>query len=104
MKTYKIKEEYRSNWRCEVNKNPIIDAWEVKCLAYDWGMSVDELLEQLEEVDVWTVVQVGGEYDGYSVAMFENEALATNFGHDHADDYPLGCAIFAPDGSMIVGW
>lgn len=52
----------------------------------------------------YIVYAVGGDVDGKEVARFTNEADATNYGYDHSDDYPLGCAIFDSDGKEIIGW
>lgn len=52
MKTYKIKEEYWSRWGSEVNENTRTTLEEIKWLANEWWeISVEELLNQVEEVE-----------------------------------------------------
>ena len=52
----------------------------------------------------YTVIAVGGKDDGKTVAEFTNEADAINYCYDHADDYPLGHAIFDGNGKMLENW
>lgn len=57
-KTYKVKEEYWSKWGAEVNENTIITEDEVNRLSAEWGVSHEDLVEQLEEISqIWFAVQ-----------------------------------------------
>ena len=49
MRTYKIKEEYIDKWGSDANDETIVTYEQVKRFAHDWEITVDELLEQLEE-------------------------------------------------------
>lgn len=51
MKQYRIKAEFWSAWGNEVDENTIVDENEVKRLSCEWGIPVDDLAEQLEEVE-----------------------------------------------------
>lgn len=50
MKMYTIKPEYLPLWGEDADENTIITQDDVERLAADWETSVEELLEQLEEV------------------------------------------------------
>lgn len=47
--TYLIKEEYWSKWGEDVNAETVVTDAEVKRLAAEWGVEVDDLMGQLEE-------------------------------------------------------
>lgn len=50
MKTYKIKPEFWSNWGSEINEDSaMVNEEEIERLAYEWGVSVDDLMSQVEE-------------------------------------------------------
>ena len=49
MKTYHIKPEYLDLWGSECTEETIIDENEVERLSAEWGIPVEELLEQLIE-------------------------------------------------------
>lgn len=48
---YRIKPEYLDEWGEDVTADYIITQDELEWLARQWDKSIDELLEQLEEVD-----------------------------------------------------
>lgn len=54
MKKYIVKYENRVNWNTENDINNdelwIVDENEIKCLAVEWGVDVDELMEQVDEI------------------------------------------------------
>ena len=50
MKTYTIMPEYLDQWGADADENTIITQDDVERLATDWETSVEELLDQLEEV------------------------------------------------------
>ena len=50
MKQYRIKPEFWSAWGEAVDENTIIDTAEIERLAREWDMTVDALMEQVEEV------------------------------------------------------
>lgn len=49
MKTYKIKPEFLSAWGEETTEETIITEAEIERLSSEWGVSVDTLMEQVEE-------------------------------------------------------
>ena len=52
----------------------------------------------------YKVVAVGGAHDGETVKTFAKEVDAINYCSEHADDHPLGYAIFDGDGKEIINW
>jgi hypothetical protein len=58
MKTYHIKPEYQSAWGCEANDELIVNETEVNILAREWGVTVNELLDQLDEIKACTRLTV----------------------------------------------
>lgn len=48
---YRIKPEYLDEWGEDVTADYVITQEELERLAREWDKSIDELLEQLEEVD-----------------------------------------------------
>lgn len=52
MKTYRIKAEYIDNYSSdpEFCSDPVIDETELLRLAREWGMTAEEILEQVEEI------------------------------------------------------
>ena len=75
MKQYRIKPEFWSAWGNEVDENSIVDENEVKRLSYEWGIPVDDLMEQLDEVDIDPAAQEiidNGNYDS-AVALMDDE-------------------------------
>ena len=51
MKTYKIKPEFLSAWGSDTTEETIITEAEIVRLSSEWGVSVDDLMEQLEEIE-----------------------------------------------------
>lgn len=53
MKQYKVKPEYLDNWLAHGDSSDevIVDENEINRLAREWGMTVDELMEQVEEIE-----------------------------------------------------
>ena len=49
MKQYKILPQYYDEWGCVEEGNDIVTFDEIKRLAVEWGMTVEELIEQVEE-------------------------------------------------------
>lgn len=52
----------------------------------------------------YKVVAVGGAHDGETVKTFAKEVDTINYCYEHADDHPLGYAIFDGDGKEIINW
>lgn len=50
MKTYHIKPEYLSEWGDQTTEETVVTYAEVVDLAREWDTTVDELLDQLEEI------------------------------------------------------
>lgn len=54
MKNYSVKFENRANWNTENDVNNesawIVSEAEIKSLSAEWGVDVDELIEQVEEI------------------------------------------------------
>ena len=54
MKNYSVKFENRANWNTENDVNNesawIVSEVEIQNLAAEWGVDVDELMEQVEEI------------------------------------------------------
>ena len=50
MKTYHIKPEYLSEWGDQTTEETVVTYAEVVDLAREWDVTVDELLDQLEEI------------------------------------------------------
>lgn len=58
MKTYKVKEEYWSNWGTEVDEDTIITEEEARRLSKEWCVAYEDLCEQLDEFNsIWYAVQ-----------------------------------------------
>lgn len=51
MKTYHIKPEYLPKWGAETTEDTIITEDELRRLSLEWGTSIDELADQLEEIE-----------------------------------------------------
>jgi hypothetical protein len=51
MKTYHIKPDFLSEWGEECNEDTVITEDELRRLSEEWGIPVEELLDQLEEID-----------------------------------------------------
>lgn len=51
MKQYRVKPEYMDNWLAHGDSadEVIVDENEINRLAREWGMSVEDLMEQVEE-------------------------------------------------------
>lgn len=51
MKQYRVKPEYMDNWLAHGDSADeiIVDENEINRLAREWGMSVEDLMEQVEE-------------------------------------------------------
>ena len=52
-KLYRILPEFYDNWTdsADYEHDSIVTENEIKCLAAEWGVSVDDLMEQVEEID-----------------------------------------------------
>ena len=50
MKTYHIKPEYLSEWGDQTTEETVVTYAEVVDLAREWDVTVDKLLDQLEEI------------------------------------------------------
>jgi hypothetical protein len=48
---YRVLPEYRDLWSNDSDWDGIVDAKEIDRLANEWGMMVEELMKQVEEVD-----------------------------------------------------
>ena len=84
MKTYKVKEEFWSNWGTEVNENTIITEDEVNRLSAEWGVACEDLVEQLEEISqIWFAVQETSEdaWDYGSYSLDEAKEMLKEQGH-----------------------
>lgn len=51
MKNYKVNSEYWDMWGVNSEDESIIDRTELERLAAEWEKTIDELLEQVEEID-----------------------------------------------------
>lgn len=51
MKTYKIKPEFLSAWGSETTEDTTVTDAEIERQSREWGVSVDELMEQVEEAE-----------------------------------------------------
>ena len=49
-KAYHVRPEYLHLWGSECTEETVIDERELRRLSGEWGISVDELAEQLEEI------------------------------------------------------
>lgn len=47
MKTYNIKPEFLSAWGSETTEDTIVTESEIQRLSNEWGVSVDDLMEQV---------------------------------------------------------
>ncbi len=47
MKTYNIKPEFLSAWGNETTEDAIVTEAEIQRLSNEWGVSVDDLMEQV---------------------------------------------------------
>ena len=47
MKTYTIKPEFLSAWGSETTEDTIVTEAEIQRLSREWGVSVDDLMEQV---------------------------------------------------------
>lgn len=48
---YHIKPEYLSEWGAESTEETIITEGELRRLSVEWGISIDELVDQLEGIE-----------------------------------------------------
>jgi hypothetical protein len=51
MKTYRIKPEFLSAWGSETTEDTTVTEAEIVRLASEWGCTVNDLMEQVEEAE-----------------------------------------------------
>lgn len=54
MRNFSVRSEFLSQWGDNVTPDTVITMREVNRLAAEWGVPVEELLDQLEEIDTTT--------------------------------------------------
>lgn len=62
-KLYRVLPEYRDNWTNDGNWNGVVTIDEIIELARGWDKAVDELMDQVEEEDIWTVAMAAKAWD-----------------------------------------
>ena len=80
MKKYTVKTEYLPLWGEDADENTIITQDDVARFAADWGIPVDALMKQLEEVDDY-LDQLEEVWEGYDPEGHHVTFAMDHFGH-----------------------